>query len=162
MVSSAAPDPAIFTRLKVSHFGFGVADVREAVERWSGLYGAGPLFYFELGKTLVIEDLSFKGEPFELSRHPAVYGRCGAGKIELGEYELAEPDPELEAIFNPRPNGLNHVAIFAEDPEKTSAELEAQVFPRVISGRVRQNLWCWHDARDTLGHCVEIIADSPA
>lgn len=149
-------------KLDVSHFGFSVPDVDKAVEQWSSIFGAGPFYLFEAGVTFQLTDLTFRGRPFEFVRHPAAYGCFGGTKVELGAYEVVCDDPELNDVFNPGSGGVNHVAVFADDPLELSEHLGGIGVPRIIEGRAGDRPWLWHDARSALGYCIEIIGDTRA
>lgn len=148
--------PAGFEQLRIDHIGFVVDDLPRAAALWAQTYGAGPFFLFA---EMEFEELTYLEQPFAW-RHSAAYGRFGALAVELQTFAFPEPMPELEARISPGLNKCNHICYVAADVEEASAKLTTLGYPRFLQGRNGDHHFYWHDARHSLGHCVEISNDS--
>lgn len=144
-----------FEQLDVYHIGFVVDDVPSAVRTWTKFYGAGPFFYFSNSK---YDELRYLGEPVHFTETSA-FGKFGRFAVELQKFTFDTPVPDLQDILGTQHNTLNHAGYLAEDPAKASARLEALGLPMFLYGRNGGNTFYWHDARDELGHFVEIFND---
>lgn len=143
-----------FQRADVYHMGIVVEDVEKAVETWSSIYGAGPFYYFSGAQ---FDELLFKGQPVTFSETSA-YGKFGRFAVELQKFEFEEPMPELAELLGAgSPNRMNHAGFLSDDPAADSARLEALGLPVFMYGRLGDNVFYWHDAREQLGHFVEIF-----
>lgn len=153
------PDRAVVREhgLEIDHIGFHVSDLDQAVDHWVSAYGAGPFYAFP---DLEFEVLTFRGEPFSW-RHSAAYGRLGTLGIELQTFAFPTPLPDLEVIVAPGGNLHNHTCFDTADIDRASARLEKRGFPLFLVGANGEDRFHWHDARDELGHCIELHTASP-
>jgi hypothetical protein len=140
-----------FERRDVAHVGFVVEDVPTAAERWTMSYGAGP--FFAVGGEFAAR---FLGEEIRL-RAAGAYGAWGRNAVELVRFETAVP--ELQALLGGEANRMHHAAFRAVDPAEASARMEALGFQMFLQTRDGGLSTFWHDARDELGHCIEISSD---
>lgn len=146
-----------FEKTDVYHMGIIVDDVPKAVETWSRIYGAGPFYYFT---GAVYDELLFRGRPVTFHEQSA-YGKWGRFAVELQRFVFDDPVPELEDLLGVnRPGAINHAGFLADDPAAASARLESLGVPLFLQGRLGENTFYWHDARDQIGHFVEVYNHS--
>ena len=127
---------------------FGVTDVHAAVAAWVER-GAGPFFVRE---HIEVTDVVIGTEPGAFD-HSSAFGQWGAIMVEL----IAVHDPPSLAS-----TGLHHVAFFVPDFDAAADELTARGWPRAVSAVAGSNRFALHDARDELGHLVEIYEPTDA
>lgn len=144
--------PQGFEQLHISHIGFVVDDIPEAVRVWSNVFGAGPFYHFPNPR---FEELCFRGEPVDFNLE-AAFGHFGGVRVELTKYTFPTPIPELAELLGTNHNAYNHTAFLAEETRAASKRLEEMGYPMFLSGRAGDDNWFWHDARHDLGHCIEI------
>jgi len=136
----------------VCHYGYAVANIREAARTWSTLFGVGPFLLIE---KMEFDSISYFGEECTYV-HSAAFGQWGSTAIELMQfYECSPPSLAQRLLSNSMPV-LNHVAYLSEDPAADAARLEsvgAGEFLHAKFGEVEVRLY---DARHVIGCAVEI------
>lgn len=141
----------------VHHYAYVVEDIEAGIEHFVTTLGAGPFYVIE---HVPLENPTFRGQP-GLYDHTAAFGQCGSMPIELQQVHRCEPDALAERLVFPAP-GFHHIAWVVPDVEEASAELESEHgAPRLLSAQIGDIHHIHHDARDRLGHLVELHADVP-
>jgi Glyoxalase/Bleomycin resistance protein/Dioxygenase superfamily len=141
----------------VHHLAYVVEDLEASVQRLVKELGAGPFFVL---RDVQFERVSSRGEPATFE-HDSAFGQCGAVPIEVMQLKRLEPERVREG-FAQAPPRLHHTA-YVVAPERLAAsreDLERRGLPAFLhttTGDVDSTL---HDAAHTLGHHVELHADS--
>lgn len=124
---------------------WAVDDVRAAARRWSSR-GVGPFFvldHIELSRARV------DGRTGEFD-HSSAYGWWGEVMVELLQDHA--PDPRWR-----RPPELHHVACFVDDVTTAADAMTDHGWPEVLRAETAGGTtFAFHDARDELGHLVEV------
>jgi hypothetical protein len=136
----------------VSHYGYTVASIPEAVRYWSSVFGAGPFLLIE---KMQLDSVSHHGESCTFV-HSAAFGQWGNLAIELMQIYECSP-PSLAQRFFPGPMPLvNHVAFLSPEPEADSARLDEMGCRQFMHSRIGPVEARLHDATHTIGCAVEI------
>jgi len=72
---------------------------------------------------------------------------------------------ELISVHDPpslASTGLHHIAFFVPDFDAAAEELTARGWPRAVSAVAGSNRFALHDAREEMGHLVEIYEPTDA
>lgn len=120
---------------------YGVTDVRAAAAEWEAR-GAGP---FAIREHIEVEPSWFD--------HSSAYGWWGEVMVEL---VCVHAPSELSAT------GLHHMAFFVDSFTDAQAELTAAGYPAVLTAQAGATDFAFHDARNDLGHLIEIYEGSDA
>ena len=118
---------------------YGVQDVHAAVANWE-VKGAGP---FIVREHIVVEPSWFD--------HSSAYGWWGSVMVELVHVHAPASLAKI---------GLHHMAFIVDSFADATAELEAAGFGAVLTAKAGSTNFSFHDARETLGHLVEIYEGS--
>jgi catechol 2,3-dioxygenase-like lactoylglutathione lyase family enzyme len=141
----------------IHHVGFNVTDLRAGIDRWVGVYGAGP---FYVNEHVAYDESTSCGTPVSWD-HSAAFGQWGTVPVELQQTHDLQP-AELACPFTASGrNAINHVGITAEDPAAESARLESLGFGLCMHARLGEVEFFWHDATEAFGYCIEVISAEP-
>jgi Glyoxalase/Bleomycin resistance protein/Dioxygenase superfamily len=146
---------------QIHHLAYVVEEIEPAARRLHEQFGAGPFFYLE---DVPVEDVTSRGEPAEFV-HGSAFGICNDMPIELLKIARIEP-ARADERFVRNDNGtprLQHVAYVVPRAtvEAVRADLEASGLPEYLSARIGDDVdFSYHDAGATLGHDLELHADS--
>jgi hypothetical protein len=141
---------------KITHIGYVVTDIDEAVAWAVSTLGAGPFF---LIPHLHFDTCTFNGEPAEYD-HTSAFGQWGGIIVELTVVHSSRPSELAEMVGEPAPR-VGHVGWLADDLLADSALLEAEGLPVFHTGASGPVSARWHDARGRLGHHIEILGRTP-
>ncbi len=141
---------------KITHVGYVVGDIEEAVDWAVGTLGGGPFF---LIPHLQFETCTFYGAPAQYD-HSSAFGQWGELMVELTVVHSSDP-PELAELIGGPPPRVGHVGWLADDLAADSAELEAEGLPVFHTGSSGPVFARWHDGREHLGHHIEILGRTP-
>ena len=97
--------------------GYIVPDVKEAAKHWIAI-GVGP-FFLDEGLTL---PGTYKGEKHEFGLTPA-FSYSGDQQIELIQPDGPAPSIYKDYLRKVPDGGLQHIAVWAEDPDATAEKL---------------------------------------
>ncbi len=133
----------------IDQISFIVADVDEAVPRYTAMFG-GPIDVVEVPPM----DFVYRGKPVTTTLKLG-FGRTGSIEVELvqvldGEY------PSLE-FLRERGEGLHHVRFPVADLAATRAQMEAEGFEVTLSGGGDGLLFAYLESPLLNGMTVEII-----
>jgi methylmalonyl-CoA/ethylmalonyl-CoA epimerase len=147
-----------FVRWPIHHMGFVVADLSEAIGRWTDTVGAGPFY--------VVDDVQFEwcrthGQPARFN-HAAAFGQWGSITVELQRFSGIEPAPLRELLSAGRREGINHVGIVVADPVTESRRLEQLGYPPYLDAGFGDIHAIWHDAVAELGYSLEVHKQNTA
>lgn len=126
---------------------YGVTDVEAAARQWVARCGAGPFF---VRHHIEVTDVVVDGASGSFD-HSSAYGQWGPVMVEL---VAVHSPPSLAGI------GLHHVAYIVDSFDEGVAELSADGRPQVLLARAGSTDFAFHDARDDLGHLIEIYERS--
>ena len=126
---------------------YGVDDLEYAVSEWERR-GAGP---FLVREHIPVEGAVVFGEHSAFD-HSSAYGWWGELMVELVHVHAPTSLQHL---------GVHHLAFFVDSFGDASRELAAAGFPAVLTARAGTTDFAFHDARDPLGHLIEIYEASP-
>jgi len=125
---------------------YATDDVHAAARRWAGR-GIGPFFVIE---HIALADVRIDGAPAAFD-HSSAYGQWGSMMVELVQQHDPGPDPIVGV------SGVHHVASFVDDFDEASAALIADGFGcRLRASTAGGQSFAFHDARDSIGHLLEI------
>jgi len=150
-------DPFRLSREKPHHYAYVVENIEATVERLAQQLGAGPFFLVE---NVPFDNVTSRGEPAEFVHHSA-FGYCGGSPIELMEIVRLVPE-RIERRFSGARPRVHHIA-WAVPPVSVRdlrRELKNRGLPEYLSAQLGEVDSTLHDASATLGHDIEIHADS--
>jgi hypothetical protein len=139
------------------HYAYIVESIEATVSRLVDQLGAGPFFLVE---SVPLENVLSRGEPAEFV-HNSAFGSCGGGAIELIEAVTLAPERVEKGFSGSRPR-VHHVA-YAVPPTEVAdlrSSLDERGLARYLSAQLGAVDMTLHDASATLGHDIEIHADS--
>ncbi len=149
MVAAGADSNMWATLRGPVQIAYAVDDVVAAAEQCVAR-GAGPFFVRE---HIAVENSRVRGEPAAFD-HSSAYGQWGDLMVEL----LCEHHDDATRI-GPRP-GVHHMAFFVDNVASAQALLITKGWPEAMYAEAGTTAFAMHDARDELGHLVEIYHDS--
>lgn len=128
---------------------YGVTDLARAAASFSASTGAGP---FVLVEHIALRSAGIAGRPGEFD-HSSAYGQWGPVMVELVEEHtppLVEPG-----------SGVHHVAFMVPSLDAAAAWCVATGWPELLRAETTGGqVFAFHDARDRLGHLVELYEPS--
>ena len=137
-----------------------VRNLEEACERFARLYGIGP--FVGGGEGGVLENHVYRGTPAEPIHLRAAFAQSGELNIELIEVVSSGPSA-IHDMFPNGETGFHHVAVFANDYEADRDRFVSLGMPVASEFTIMGGLRiCYLDARDTLGHMIELYPESEA
>ena len=139
------------------HYAYVVDDIEATVNRLVDQLGAGPFFLVE---SVPLENVLSRGEPAEFA-HNSAFGSCGGGAIELIEPVSLAPERVAKRFSGTRPR-IHHVA-YAIPPTEVAdlrSSLDQRGLPQYLSAQLGDVDTTLHDASASLGHDIEVHADS--
>jgi hypothetical protein len=140
---------------RVVQVAYAVADVRAGAERFAARLGAGPFFVRHHALPSRVEH---DGRAAEFD-HSSAYGQWGTVQVELVEVHRAEPASLAEIVR--RTTGIHHMATFVASIDAERERLDALGWPPVMTAETASGLrYAFHDARDHLGHLLEVYEAS--
>lgn len=135
-----------------------VRNLEEACRRFSDLYGIGP--FVGGGEGGVLENHVYRGTPAAPVRLRAAFAQSGDLNIELIEI-VSEGPSAIHDMFPNGKTGFHHVAVFANDYEADRDHLVSLGMPVASEFTIMGGLRiCYIDARETLGHMIELYPES--
>lgn len=152
---SVQPRPALPLR-RVHHLGYWVPDLELAIDRAVTTLGAGPFIMIE---HVPLQQVTSHGRPARLE-HSTAFAQWGNIVIELSEFYACEPE-RLRDVFAHSGPHLHHVAWAVDDLQAASRGCAAAGAPAILTARLDEVSFVFHDARAQWGHHVEIHHDSP-
>lgn len=134
-----------------------VADVEKSALMWATQRGAGPFF---LKPYQTQGEVTYQGRPATLD-HVSAYGQYGDLMI-----ELIQPLGEGPSVYRDHngkgAEGLHHFALMCDDLEASIAEHEVMGYPLLCRTGTEKTPAAFMDARDHLGHMIELCQASPS
>ncbi len=149
------PDPGAVELGRVVQIAYAVEDVRSAARTFAERVGAGPFFvrHHDLPRRV-----DHRGRPGSFD-HSSAYGQWGDMQVELVQIHGAEPAGLADIVQ--RSSGIHHVATFVASIDDEQRRLTALGWPAVMTAETASGMrYAFHDARDELGHLVEIYEPS--
>lgn len=131
---------------KITHVGYVVRDIEDAVAWATTTLGAGPFF---LIAHLPFDMCTLNGAPAQYD-HSSAFGQWGELIVELTVIHSADPPELADLIGGPAPR-VGHVGWLADDLAADSARLEAEGLPVFHTGSSGPVSARWHDGRAQLG-----------
>ncbi|HZO06782.1 MAG TPA: VOC family protein [Solirubrobacterales bacterium] len=144
---------------QIHHIAYVVDDLESAAKRLHEQFGAGPFLYLD---EVPVEDVSSGGEPAEFL-HASAFGMCNEIPVELMVIAKMSPDRAATRFAAESTPRLQHVAYAVPPAERDAiqAELEAAGMPEYLRARFGEDVvFTYHDASASLGHDIELHADS--
>ncbi len=154
---SAGPVTSPSLRRPIHHLGFHVPDLRDAIDTWATVYGAGPFYVLE---HVAFDECSSRGNP-AVYDHSSAFGQWGAVPVELQQVHDVRPAELALRLAADARAAVNHVGVTADDPAAESARLESLGFGLSMYARLGEFEFFWHDATAPFGFCIEIITAGP-
>jgi catechol 2,3-dioxygenase-like lactoylglutathione lyase family enzyme len=138
------------------HIGYVVADLREAVKRFSRATGAGPFFAIE---HIPFDAVTFRDETAAYD-HSSAFGVWGPLLVELTQVHDVEPPALGEMLVGPGA-GVGHVAWLADSLAQETERLDGLGLRAFHTGRSGPVSAVWFDGRPLLGHPIEVLQRVP-
>jgi Glyoxalase/Bleomycin resistance protein/Dioxygenase superfamily len=139
------------------HLGYVVEDLEATVQRLVSELGAGPFFVL---RDVSFEQVTSRGEAATFE-HDSAFGQCGAIPIEVMQLKRLEPE-RFREWFSQAPPQLHHTA-YVVAPERLAEareDLERRGLPAFLHATLGDIDVTYHEAAHTIGHHVELHADS--
>jgi hypothetical protein len=147
-----ARPPTIPGARPIVKIAYTVTDAAGSAAHWFEAVGAGPFFVKSHIPVAPADGVVFD--------HSSAFGRWGDVMVELMQIHAVEPSSAAKALMT---LGVHHVTWFADSLESESGRLEALGWPVVLTATTAGGVtFRFHDARQDLGHLVEIYERSPA
>jgi hypothetical protein len=128
---------------------YGVTGLEAAAARFSASTGAGP---FVMVEHIALRSARVRGTAGEFD-HSSAYGQWGPIMVELVE----EHTPALMAPGS----GVHHMAFMVPRLDDAAAWCEHQGWPELLRAETSGGqVFAFHDAREQLGHLVELYEPS--
>jgi hypothetical protein len=144
---------------QIHHLAYVVEEIEPAARRLNEQFGAGPFFHLE---QVPVVDVTSRGEPAEFV-HGSAFGLCNGLPVELMQIERLAPARAAERFASPVTPRFHHIA-YAVPPATLGAvreQMEAAGLPEYLHARFGEDVdFTYHDASASLGHDLEIHADS--
>ena len=143
---------------QIHHIAYVVDDLEATAKRLHEQFGAGPFLYLD---EVPVEDVSSGGEPAEFL-HGSAFGMCNGVPVELMVIAKMSPERAAERFAGETPS-LHHIAYAVAPAERAAvqAELEAAGMPEYLGARFGEDVvFTYHDGSASLGHDIELHADS--
>jgi methylmalonyl-CoA/ethylmalonyl-CoA epimerase len=141
----------------IHHLGYVAENLEATVQRLVSELGAGPFFVV---RDVPLERVTSRGEPATF-HHDSAFGQCGAMPIEVMQLERLEPGRVREGFSQPPPH-LHHTAylVARERLAEAREDLEQRGLPAFLQATMGDLDLSYHEAAHTIGHQVELHADS--
>jgi hypothetical protein len=146
-------------KLDIVQVAYHVTDIRRAALDMAAKFGAGPFF---INENITLTWGEHRGEPTDFV-HSSAYGQWGEVMVELFQQESSATNTPYRDMFAAHEEGLHHTAIMVDDMEEAFAYFERSGMPVVTRcglGRGEGVAFAFIDARETLGHMIEIYPKS--
>lgn len=143
---------------QIHHLAYVVDDIEAAATRLHEQFGAGPFIHLE---EVPVEDVTSAGAPAEFL-HGSAFGMCNGVPVELMAIRRIAPRRAAERFAGATPR-LHHVAYAVPGAERDSVQagLEAAGMPAYLGARFGEDVvFTYHDGSASLGHDIELHADS--
>ncbi|MEM7568899.1 MAG: VOC family protein [Pseudomonadota bacterium] len=125
-----------------------VEDVHAAARHWADTLGAGPFFILEK-----IEPLCHSSGP--PLTHSSAYGQLGSMMV-----ELVQPLNGRQGVFDAPFNEVHHMAAFAPELSQALSACQAAQMPVAADAAFGETRFAFVDARQTMGHFIELYQHS--
>jgi len=146
------------TGYDIVQVAYHVKDIKVAAKSAAKTFGAGP---FVLSKNIQLSKGVHRGEPCPFV-HSSAYGQWGDIMLELVQQEDEGASP-FRDLYAKTEQGLHHVAIMVPDFKAALAHFAQLGIPRVTEAVTLTGVeFAFLDARETLGHYLEIYEASAA
>jgi hypothetical protein len=141
----------------IHHLGYVVEDLEATVQRLVSELGAGPFFVL---RDVSFEQVTSRGKAATF-HHDSAFGQCGAVPIEVMQLKRLEPERVREG-FSQSPPHLHHTAyvVARERLAEAREDLERRGLPAFLHATLGDLDLTYHEAARTIGHNVELHADS--
>jgi hypothetical protein len=128
---------------------YAVTDIDQAAQHWQATFGAGP---FVVRRNIELSVARVNGEPGNFD-HSSAYGQWGPIMVELVQQHTPPLGPTI---------GIHHCAYFVDDLPAAQTALVNAGFPEILYAEVAGSgtPFAFHDARQQLGHLIEIYVGS--
>ncbi len=154
-VRSGPPDADRPPVRAVAQVAYAVPDLVDAARDWARSTGAGPFF---VRHHLAAAAVDAEGHA-AVFHHSSAYGQWGNVQVELVQVH-ATTSASLAGVV-PVASGLHHVAWFVPDLHAEQLRLTALGWPALMTASTASGQrFAFHDARQDLGHLVEIYEPS--
>jgi hypothetical protein len=144
---------------QIHHLAYVVDDIEAAAVRLNLQFGAGPFFHLP---EVPVEDVTSQGEPAEFV-HASAFGICNEVPVELMVIAKMAPERAAERFEGDATPRFHHIAYAVPPAERGAiqAQLEADGLPEYLHARFGEDVeFTYHDGSASLGHDVELHADS--
>jgi Glyoxalase/Bleomycin resistance protein/Dioxygenase superfamily len=144
---------------KIHHLAYVVDEIEAAANRLNEQFGAGPFFFLE---QVPVTDVTSRGEPGEFV-HASAFGICNEIPVELMVIAKMAPERAAARFAGATAPRFHHIAyaVPPADLDAHRANLEAAGLPEYLHAHFGEDVdFTYHDASASLGHDIELHADS--
>jgi hypothetical protein len=144
---------------KIHHLAYVVEEIEPAAKRLHEQFGAGPFFFLD---EVPVSDVTSRGEPAEFV-HASAFGICNEVPVELMVIAKMAPARAAERFAGEVTPRFHHIAyaVPATELDQVRAGLEAAGLPEYLHAHFGEDVdFTYHDGSTSLGHDVELHADS--
>ncbi len=144
---------------QIHHLAYVVEAIEPAAQRLHEQFGAGPFFFLD---EVPVSDVTSRGEPAEFV-HASAFGICNEVPVELMVIDRMAPDRAAARFAGDVTPRFHHVAyaVPADTLDAVRASLEASGLPEYLHAHFGEDVdFTYHDASASLGHDIELHADS--
>ena len=143
---------------EIVQVAYHVKDIEVAAKSAAKTFGAGP---FVLSKNIQLSKGVHRGEPCPFV-HSSAYGQWGDIMLELVQQEGGGASP-FRDLYSESEQGLHHIAVMVPDFEAAIAHFSSLGISRVTEAvTLTGTEFAFLDARQTLGHLIEVYEASEA
>ena len=133
-----------------------VDDFEVACNKWVKEMGVGP-FYVNDYSTDMFTDVTYRGEPSELSMYVAI---AQAGPLQI---EIIQPKVERSAYRDSIPkgtDGFHHMCVWTHDIDADTEYFESIGYPTANRGSAGDIHFAYYDTRPLMGCMLEVVNQS--
>jgi hypothetical protein len=144
---------------KIHHLAYVVDEIPAAAQRLNEQFGAGPFFFID---EVPVEDVTSQGEPAAFV-HASAFGICNEVPVELMVIEKLAPARAAERFAGTASPRFHHIAyaVPEDEVESTRAALADSGLPEYLHAHFGEDVdFTYHDGSSSLGHDIELHADS--
>jgi hypothetical protein len=144
---------------QIHHLAYVVDEIEAGARLLNEQFGAGPFFFLD---EVPVTDVSSRGEPAEFV-HASAFGICNEVPVELMVIERLSPDRAAARFAGDVTPRFHHIAYAVPPAELDTyrAGLEAAGLPEYLHAHFGEDVdFTYHDGSSSLGHDIELHADS--
>jgi len=144
---------------RIHHLAYVVEEIEPAARHLNAQFGAGPFFFLD---EVPVTDVTSRGEPAEFV-HASAFGICNEVPVELMVIARLAPARAADRFAGTTTPRFHHIAYAVPPAElgEIRSGLEAEGLPEYLHAHFGEDVdFTYHDGSASLGHDIEVHADS--